>query len=114
MVEQVRDRRRSRRIPGRFLISMLVGEPGAKDEYRAFVVDLSELGLRVRTDIELAPGQTVDVVFTEPVLSRVVWSARLGSTQEFEAGLEIVRQPVRAETLQHLESRSATGIAMLY
>ncbi len=102
MAQNALDRRRCERIVGRFSTSLLVDTRGAKLKYPAYVIDLSELGLRLKSEIALSPGQTVEVVFTEPVPSRIVWAGKPRTQQEHEAGLEYLRKSSRASAVPQL------------
>ncbi len=68
---------------------------GNKHKTRAEFVDPSELGLRLKAEIALIPGQMTgvlsDTTTKDPVPSRIVWAGEAGSTQEGEAGLKVVQ-----------------------
>jgi hypothetical protein len=87
--------RRSDRIFVRLPVTLLVDSDQERVAQDAFTVDLSQLGVRVRTDLSLAPGQSVDVFpnrgLKHPIPSRVIWVGEHGAPQHGEAGLEFLR-----------------------
>jgi hypothetical protein len=84
--------RRSERINASIPITLLVDADGKKTSHDAFTVDLSQLGVRIRSKIVLAPGQAVDVIPNEgpryAVPSRVIWVGQAGV--DSQAGLEFL------------------------
>lgn len=84
------ERRRSERTPTEQKI-MLVTTPGAMPRnHEAVMVDVSDHGARVRTNVALKPGQSVELVNTQKgpsasyvMRSQVVWMSKAGG----EAGL---------------------------
>ncbi len=91
--------RRSNRIYARLPITLLIPVRDSKVTEKAFTVNLSESGARVRTSTPLAPGQRIDVFPNEglkhAIPSRVVWVERGALDRVGEAGLEFL-QPLRA------------------
>ena len=87
--------RRSDRIFVRLPITLLVDSQNERIAQDAFTVDLSQLGVRVRTDLSLSPGQPVEIFpnrgLKYPIPSRVVWVGETGAQQHGEAGLEFLR-----------------------
>ncbi len=87
--------RRSERIFVRLPVTLLVDSAGERVAQDAYTVDLSQLGVRVRTELTLAPGQAVDVFsnrgLKSPIPSRVIWVGQHGAPQHGEAGLEFLR-----------------------
>lgn len=55
------------------------------------MLDISQLGMRIKTDVPLTPGQTVIVALEYAEPYRVVWVREARSKQEREVGLEILR-----------------------
>ncbi len=88
---------RSKRIPRRTSVPLLIEVEGQKIKHSANMVDFSELGIRIEASTTLTPGQTVQVILgTEPdhvytVPGRVVWAGEHGSKLEGQAGLEFLR-----------------------
>ena len=70
---------------------------GDEAEHRATTVDLSNYGLRLRSDITLLPGQQVGLLLsTRPdcfIKARVAWVGKSGSAQTGQAGFQFL-QPV--------------------
>jgi len=66
----------------------------------AFGIDLSELGIRIHSGVDLVPGQLVMVIpnegSTHAVPSRVVWVADAGSQRPGEAGIAFL-EPLTLE-----------------
>ncbi len=87
--------RRAKRIPVSAPVAILVKSEGNKHKRREKFIDLSELGLKLKAEIALIPGQMTEVLFDittkDPVPSRIVWAGEAGSTQEGEAGLKVVQ-----------------------
>jgi PilZ domain len=57
-------------------------------------VDLSQTGARIRTDIELTPGQSADLLATDNVSTvpgQVVWVGNTGPDCVCEIGLQFLR-----------------------
>ena len=84
-------RRRSERKPLGRAVSLVVDSERSRIVHRVFGVDLSALGIRVRAEIALLPGQLVTVIPSEgnsqAVRSRVVWVGETGSERAGEAGI---------------------------
>ena len=87
--------RRSDRIYVRLPVTLLVDSETEKIAQDAFTVDFSQLGVRVRTDLSLSPGQAVEVFpnrgLKHPIPSRVIWVGGQRTLQECEAGLEFLK-----------------------
>ncbi len=86
--------RRGKRIFARVPLTLLLESHGKKRAHRAFTVDFSELGARVRAGSILSPGQLVEVIPDEAphyaVRGRVVWVRAAGSERYGLAGLEFL------------------------
>src|ERR1035441_7433916 len=67
---------------------------GDEAEYLATTVDLSPHGLRLQSDVTLAPGQPVGLLLaTEPacfIRARVAWVGQADSAQAGQAGFEFL------------------------
>jgi hypothetical protein len=65
---------------------------GDEAQYLANTVDLSSHGLRLQSDVTLAPGQPVGLLLgTEPACftkARVVWVGKADSAQAGQAGFQ--------------------------
>ena len=85
------DRRGSRRVAAKLRATLSARGRRFWTRHKAFIVDYSMLGLRVRAEASFTLGQVVRIVSeTNPaqrVVCRVVWVGRAGSSQEREAGL---------------------------
>src|SRR6267143_5597215 len=88
-------------IPVTMLVqSPAVESPGRTTPYPARMVDVSTWGARVKTSVQVPPGQSVALAPTFgvgflmfPVPGRVVWARKAESGEDAEVGLEF-RQPV--------------------
>jgi hypothetical protein len=93
------NQRKGRRIPVRLPYSLVVGDDGDAITLRAESINISKFGMRVRTDSQLFPGQTVEVILLEgaphPVVARVVWVGQSGDPTQFEFGLEYLSRPTQ-------------------
>lgn len=82
--------RNGRRLPVRLPFSVVLR--GAT--IRAESINLSKSGLRLRTDSQLALGETVQVMLLEgkpyPAAARVIWAGP-ADTDQYEVGLQYVR-----------------------
>ena len=89
--------RRSPRLPAKIPITLRIGYQEKTVERIASAVDLSTHGLRVRTNLILSPGQTLDLFSRggklRPVPGRVVWVREAGARRPAEAGLEFLDSP---------------------
>lgn len=88
-------------------VALVVDSGHSEIANRAFAVDLSELGVRVRTGLRLQPGQTVTVIPCEgeayAVPSRVVWVNGEPYSDHQEAGLAFMEpQPALSGLLESL------------
>lgn len=85
--------RRSARKPAQIVVTLVI--EGDEADHLANAIDLSQHGLRLQTDVSLAPGQRVGLLLSENptyVLgARVVWLGKSDSEQAGEAGLEFVK-----------------------
>ena len=89
------ERRRSRRVAVNKQIAVVVDSDREGILRDVFALDLSELGIRIRSKINLLPGQLVTVIPSagnnhQAVPSRVVWVSRR-SDQSVEAGLAFLQ-----------------------
>lgn len=61
---------------------------------RVLILDLSPRGARVQCDVPLSVGQVFDFVPPEgaeyTVSCRVIWAGEIGSSNEYESGLEFL------------------------
>ena len=68
--------RRSQREAATIPVILVVPSEGSKD-HEAFMIDVSHLGVRVRTALKLVPGEQVGVVpkgeFPHAVPTRLMW-----------------------------------------
>jgi PilZ domain len=85
------NRRRAERRESYKSLALVVDSGQSEIANQSFAVDLSELGIRVRTGLRLEPGQTVTVIPCEgeayAVPSRVVWVHGEPYSDHQEAGL---------------------------
>ena len=85
------DRRRSPRTKVGKPITLIVDSARSEIANSVFAVDLSQVGARIRSGIELKLGQLVTVIPDDgtgaAVPSRVVWIGQKGSGRTGEAGL---------------------------
>ena len=91
--EPRRSERRSTRNPAQIVVTLVL--EGEEAEHLASGVDLSLHGMRVQTDVPLAPGQRVGLVLSDTptyaIAARVVWLGKAESKQGSEAGVEFVK-----------------------
>jgi hypothetical protein len=88
-------------IPVTMLVqSPAVESPGKTTPYAARMVEVSTWGARVKTSVQVPPGQSVALVPTFgvgfpmfPIPGRVVWARKEEFGEDAELGLEF-RQPV--------------------
>ena len=85
--------RRSPRKPAQIVVTLVI--EGDEADHLANAVDLSQHGLRLQTDVSLAPGQQVGLLLSEDptyvIGARVVWLGKVDSEQAGEAGLEFIK-----------------------
>lgn len=85
------DGRRSRRITCKLHAALSAKGRLFWARHKALIVNYSMLGLRVRTEVSLTPGQVVRIISetnpAQPTVCRVVWVQRSGCVDESEAGL---------------------------
>jgi len=93
------ERRRAPRSKVSQPLVLVVDSARNQIAHRAFALDLSDMGARVRSQIHLEPGQLVTVIPNEGVeqgiQSRVIWVERSGAQEE--AGIAFL-QPLGAHT----------------
>jgi len=89
--ETPHERRRSPRTKVGKPITLIVDSARSQIANSVFAVDLSQVGARIRSSVDLQLGQLVTVIpdgGTGPAVpSRVVWIAHKGSERNGEAGL---------------------------
>jgi PilZ domain len=87
--------RRSNRIYVHVPVTIVVDSQGARVTYEATTVDLSTLGMRVRLNVAMVPGEHVDLILAgrsqKPFPSEVVWAAEAAPEQGREIGLVFQR-----------------------
>jgi hypothetical protein len=85
--------RRSERKPAHIVVTLVI--EGDEADHLANAVDLSQHGLRLETDVPLAPGQRVGLLLSDNpsyvIGARVVWLGKADSEQAGEAGLEFLK-----------------------
>ena len=86
-----KDRRRSPRTKVDRPITLIVDSERSQIANSVFAVDLSQVGARIRSGVDLKLGQLVTVIPDEgtgaAVPSQVVWIGQKGSGRNGEAGL---------------------------
>ena len=94
---QGRDRRRSPRSSVSRPLAVVVDSDRSQISNRAFALDLSDLGARIRSEVQLQPGQLITVIPNEGaaagIPSQVIWVERSGAQDE--AGIAFL-QPLGA------------------
>jgi len=92
------ERRRARRRKVASSLTFVVDSDRDQIVNRAFAVDLSDLGARIRTGLRLEPGQLITVVPSEGskegIPSRVIWVSPGGL--DGEAGIAFL-EPLAAQ-----------------
>ena len=85
------DRRRSPRTAVNRPVALVVDSDRSRIANNAFALDLSDLGARILSRLDLQPGQLVTVIPNEgtgePVPSQVIWVGRRASDGSGEMGL---------------------------
>lgn len=93
------ERRRARRRQVSKPLALVVDSDRDKISSRAFAVDLSDLGARIRAQVHLEPGQLITVIPNEGpsqgIPSQVIWVNEAGEGQE--AGIAFL-EPLPART----------------
>jgi hypothetical protein len=89
------ERRRRRRVAVNKQIAIVVDSDRNGIANSVFALDMSELGVRIRSKVNLLPGQLVNVIpragdDRQPVPSRVVWVSQR-SDGSGEAGLAFLQ-----------------------
>jgi hypothetical protein len=85
--------RRTERQPVHKIVHLLAESEGEVFGAGAYTIDLSALGSRVHTVLNLAPGQTIEFQpqgSDSVIRCRVVWTGKTKSGQTEEAGLEFL------------------------
>ncbi|MGH9772722.1 MAG: PilZ domain-containing protein [Candidatus Acidiferrales bacterium] len=84
--------RRCERIRVRMPVALVVGSQPPESPSKATTIDFSPLGLCVRSEITLAPGERVGLILSDtpsqPLFCRVVWTGEPGPSGSRDAGLE--------------------------
>jgi PilZ domain-containing protein len=84
--------RRSQRLPSKMSMTLVLELEGKKVRYKGRLVDVSTLGVRVRSGGALAAGQSVELILTEGSWNvypcRVVWVGATAPESTSDAGLE--------------------------
>ena len=74
---------------------MLTASEGKRISHDAVTVDFSEQGARICGELQIKPGESVDLVIRglaiDPIPSRVVWTNRTEAAGEIVAGLNFLR-----------------------
>jgi hypothetical protein len=101
------NRRRAERRESYKSVALVVDSGHNDIANRSFAVDLSELGVRVRTGLHLELGQSVTVIPCEgeayAVQSRVVWVQGASHSDDHEAGLAFLEaQACESPFMEHL------------
>ena len=89
----LRDHRQYPRMPVERRLMVLFDFAGRGGAREASTVDLSRKGARIRTDIELTPGQSLDLLAknsVNTVPSQVVWVGNTGPDRVCEIGLQFL------------------------
>jgi len=90
-------KRRSERQPAQIKVTLVI--EGNEAEQLASTMDLSQHGLRLQSDLSLAPGQPVGLLLSyNPscvIGARVVWVGKADSAQAGQAGLEFLNPLAR-------------------
>ena len=93
------NQRNGRRLPVRLPYSLVFGDGSREVTIHAESINVSKSGLRVRTDSQLLPGQTVAVALLDvtprPVVARVVWVGQPDGPNQYEFGLEYVSRSLQ-------------------
>jgi hypothetical protein len=101
------NRRRAERRESYKSLALLVDSKRSQIANRSFAIDLSQLGMRVRTGLNLEPGQPVTVIPCEgeayAVPSRVIWVHGKPYDGDQEAGLAFLEpQPPSSPLWENL------------
>lgn len=88
------DQRKAHRLPVRLPFSLVAGNGNNGKPIPAESINLSKFGVCVRTETQLFPGQTVEVILLEgtpdPVAARVVRVGKPPGPNQYEFGLEYI------------------------
>ena len=83
------------RMPLSVPVTLVIESEGKKVGHPAYMMDVSEQGLRLKTRVPLAPEQTIEIEPNEgpgyAVWGRVIWVGVPQASQEVEAGLEFLQ-----------------------
>ena len=85
--------RRSQRIHVQVPVDIIVDVLGKQVRYEATTVDFSDLGVRVRSSVGLAPGTRVRCIVggaNGAVPSQVIWAAPPSAQQICEIGIQFL------------------------
>jgi hypothetical protein len=97
------NRRRAERRESYKSLALVVDSGHSQIANQSFAVDLSELGMRVRTNLHLKPGQPISVIPCEgesyAVPSRVVWVHGDTFNGDQEAGLAFLEPQTLSSAL---------------
>ena len=89
------NRRQADRKPVARSIVLFVDSEHAQIANNAFAIDLSALGVRIRSTVSLLPGQLVTIVPREgaeqSIRSLVIWVGEAGSKRAGEAGFAFLQ-----------------------
>jgi D-lyxose ketol-isomerase len=101
------NQRRAERRESYKSLALVVDSGHSEIANQSFALDLSELGVRIRTSLRLEPGQSVTVIPFEgeayAVPSRVVWVQDNSSNDGQEAGLAFLEpQSPESAFMEHL------------
>ena len=89
------NRRRSERSRVTRPLAFVVDSDREQITKGAFAIDLSQLGARIRTGVQLRPGQQITVIPSggqgQPVPSRVIWVSEPDPGSDGEAGIAFLQ-----------------------
>ena len=87
--------RQTERIPAEIPVQLIVRRLFTQKTHTAQTVDISRSGARVRSAVQMSPGQSVQVIPSEGVRrsieGRVVWANKVSAPQIAEAGIEFMQ-----------------------
>lgn len=106
------NRRRAERKQCSKTVALVVDSGRDEISNRSFAVDLSQLGVRIRTGLNLIPGQQVTVIPWEgkeyAVPSRVIWVSGEPQASDQQAGLAFL-EPQAASSALLAETSELAG-----
>jgi hypothetical protein len=92
MTEDKQERRRRKRVTSAIRVPLAIDSCSGVIIENSSAIDLSESGVRIRIRCQIATGQIVDGFLNKrPERCRVVWTSRVGVTEEVIAGLAFTR-----------------------